>query len=230
MVIFQDDDAIYMEFLQNPSHRNGFVLNTTRVRSRYAVLHRAHCHTIQGVPTAGQRWTTGDYRKVWAATAQEIIGWATEEISADASPCGICRPIDPSEGKQAGLASASSAIMPTTEGSKEVVVELAAEGGGETIFRRQTENGWVYWSDGNSMDIDEDDVDYVRSWHSPETGNFSDLLPSIWPYLSALQIHPEWRDWFREAYYSFLKGLDEKELKEYERFGSRKERWTDLIG
>ena len=224
MVLFPDDDTAYLEFLQVPSHRNGFILNTTRLRSQYAVLHRAHCHTIQGMPTAGQRWTTGDYRKVWASTDAVLQSWVSRELGTTAKPCGLCRPngLIEKEANKGGMAS------PVKEEAGEVVVELATEGGGETIFRCRSRNGWVYWSDGSTIDMDEDDVDFVRDWHCSETEDFFVLLPSFWPHLSPLQIHPEWRDWFWKSYGAFLMGLDEGARKKYEAFDSRARRWVAL--
>lgn len=127
MVLFEDDDANYQEFIQAPSHRDGFILNTTRVRSRYAVIHRARCHTIQGVPAAGQRWTGGDYRKVWAESVEELQTWVSQELNAVPRPCGVCHPLAEPE----MLLEKAHIPIPVRQINAEVVVDPVAEEVGE---------------------------------------------------------------------------------------------------
>lgn len=233
MILFQDEDEHYLDFLQAPAHQEGFVLNTTRTRSQYAVLHRATCHTIQGVPTGGLRWTTGDYRKIWAATIEELQHWAATELREAPIPCGVCHPEKDSAEEHSAEDKRPGESIVEGDPSKppgDVVIELAAEGGGQTIFRRQTETGWMYWSEGSTIDFDEEDVDYFRQWSRPETADLASLLPSSWPRLSPLQIHPDCREWFRQSYDLFLKGLSAEERKQYEAFGSRRQRWAKMLG
>ncbi len=204
MIIFQDEDDRYLAFLTDPKNRAGFIINTTRKPSAsYLALHRAACHTIQGSPTNGQQWTTGNYCKIWASEAEELQEWATREFQGIPKACGICHPLPDVE--RAPDSSADTEAEPgPTKIQEELVMQLACEGGGETIFRRPTASGWVYWSDGSTMDFDANDVDYWRSWRRGETSNLGELLPSALPFLSLLNIHSEYRDWMRETYRATL--------------------------
>ncbi len=93
MILFQDKDSEYLQFLSKPENRTGFVVNTTRKPSKgYVMLHKATCGTIQGAPTSGRTFT-GDYCKVWAATAAELIAWSETELGRAPKPCGRCRPL-----------------------------------------------------------------------------------------------------------------------------------------
>lgn len=217
---FDDDDKHYLSFLQAEVHLQGFILNTTRKKSSYAVLHKASCHTIQGVPTAGQRWTTGDYCKVWAESLDELQEWVIKGLPGGARLCGTCKPMEEKD----------SETIETSAAEKEAIIDLATEGGGETIYRRMTDNGWIFGSDGSTMSFNEDDRVYSGEWNRPEAADLASVLPSIWPRLSPIQIHSEWHDWFRQAYSLFLSDLSKEERTRYEAFGSRRRRWEEMLG
>ena len=40
---------------------------------------------------------------------------------------------------------------------KVLVAEIAVEGGGQSVFGKRCEGGWSFWTEGTSMDLDEND-------------------------------------------------------------------------
>lgn len=248
MILFRDEDDRYLAFLADPRNRDGFILNTLRQPSAsYLALHRAACHSVQGHPANGRRWTTGVYCKLWSADAGELQEWAARELQGVPKPCGLCRPLHATE-HDASVAEShpdqEEDVIPETKPEPgrtdiggELVLELACEGGGETIFRRRTERGWVYWSAGSTMDFDANDDDYWRTWREEETANLGDLLSSSLVFLSLLKIHPEYRDWMREVYRSLRLMLEEDarisdgDGQTAEHFGRHvRKYWTRLLG
>jgi len=93
IVKFVDEDEAYLAFLAEPSHCSGFVLNTYRKpNAGYLALHKATCHTVQGTPASGSKWTSGLYCKIWAATTSEMTEWIRENLGGTPTPCGTCKP------------------------------------------------------------------------------------------------------------------------------------------
>lgn len=87
---FVDDDIEYLVWLAG--HPTGFVLNCERdPKANYVVLHRSSCTTISGTPSRGEHWTR-DFRKVCAASEQEVDHWARDMVGTMPSRCGICGP------------------------------------------------------------------------------------------------------------------------------------------
>jgi len=203
MILFRDEDDRYLAFLADPRNRDGFILNTLRQPSAfYLALHRAACHSVQGHPANGRRWTTGVYCKLWSADAGELQEWAARELQGVPKPCGLCRPLHATE-HDASVAEShpdqEEDVIPETKPEPgrtdiggELVLELACEGGGETIFRRRTERGWVYWRAGSTMDFD---ANALCSRRTPEylmemakrrntlAGMFGNTGPGFWETL-----------------------------------------------
>ena len=91
MRIFEDDEAGYLGWVERNQH--GFVVNSFRKPDpRYLMLHRATCHTITGKPARGERWTTGDFKKVCSETRGELDQWARQIAGGELHPCGVCDP------------------------------------------------------------------------------------------------------------------------------------------
>ncbi len=85
---FVKDDPGYLAWLA--AHPDGFVLNTwAHVSSRYLVLHRAACRTINRPLAALSRWTE-PYAKACSDDREELEGWALREAGAAVQPCGRC--------------------------------------------------------------------------------------------------------------------------------------------
>jgi hypothetical protein len=91
--LFIDDDDQYLSFLAQPANRSGYVLNTYRKpNASYIILHRATCRHVQGEPSRGKQWTSGDYLKIWGATIADLTSWTSANLQCVPTPCGACRP------------------------------------------------------------------------------------------------------------------------------------------
>ena len=49
---------------------------------------------------------------------------------------------------------------------KVLIADIGVEGGGVTIFGKMSESVWSFWTEGTSMDLDENDDEVWRSWSS----------------------------------------------------------------
>jgi len=87
--VFVDDDEGYLRWLAgNPG---GYVLNTLRSEaSTYRTLHRSKCGSISTPKT--KNYTTGEYVKVCAKSAEELAAWARNARGGAPDACGRCRP------------------------------------------------------------------------------------------------------------------------------------------
>ena len=47
---------------------------------------------------------------------------------------------------------------------KVLIARIAVEGGGVTIFGRKSKGAWLFWTEGNSIDLDENDDETGGSW------------------------------------------------------------------
>jgi hypothetical protein len=83
---------------------------------------------------------------------------------------------------------------------KTLIASMGIEGGGATIYGRRSEGVWMFWTQGSTIDLDENDLDFWRSWSTEPVNSLDDVLPSEWPVFSPIEIHPDFLDWFREAY------------------------------
>ena len=83
---------------------------------------------------------------------------------------------------------------------KELILDITCEGGGQKTFGRKDQSEWVFWSEGSSMDLDEDDVDYTSSWNTPEASDFLGTLPDKWISFHPLFLHPEFASQLKQAY------------------------------
>jgi hypothetical protein len=111
---------------------------------------------------------------------------------------------------------------------KLVVAEIGAEGGGSTIYGRESGGVWSFRTEGTSMDLDENDDEVWRSWSSESVGSFDLALPKDWPLCYPVGIHPDFVGWFRAAYEGARANLPE-ELRGYQA-EHRHLRWADILG
>lgn len=72
-----------------------------------------------------------------------------------------------------------------------VIVKIGVEGGGVTIYGRQTDGVWSLWNEGVSMYFDENDEENWRCWSSDPVSELSELLPKEWWQMSPTKVHPE---------------------------------------
>jgi hypothetical protein len=101
--------------------------------------------------------------------------------------------------------------------NKVLIASIGVEGGGLTTFGRESEGIWSFWSEGSSMDLDENEDEVWRSWSSELVGSLDLVLPKDWPPLSPIKIHQEFVGWCRANY-----DLARASMHEQERWEERK--------
>jgi CpXC protein/HIRAN domain len=111
---------------------------------------------------------------------------------------------------------------------KGIIAEIGMEGGGVTIFGKQLEQGWTFWTEGSSMDLDENDDEVWHSWSSEPVSDLDLALPKDWPLFYPVQIHPEFLGWFRANYEISRASLPDDQRRSQERH--RHPRWTVILG
>jgi hypothetical protein len=70
---------------------------------------------------------------------------------------------------------------------------MGVEGGGTTIFGTQAEGVWSFWTQGTSMNLDENDDEVWRSWSSEPESSLDLVVPHDWPVFYPSKIHPDLR-------------------------------------
>jgi hypothetical protein len=111
---------------------------------------------------------------------------------------------------------------------KVVIAEIGVEGGGLTIYGTQSDGVWNFWTEGTSIDMDENDDEVWRSWSSEPVNSLELVVPQDWPLFSPIQIHPKFVEWFRENYDEAVLNLpeDQRRYQEKHRHG----RWLHVLG
>ncbi|AIO32321.1 HNH endonuclease family protein [Burkholderia cenocepacia] len=91
--IFDSTDDKYLAWMR--LHPEGFVLNTNRQESNYAVLHKSGCHHISTYAQqyADNAFTGENYIKVCSDTVADLEVWAEKKRPrATLTSCQTCRP------------------------------------------------------------------------------------------------------------------------------------------
>lgn len=118
---------------------------------------------------------------------------------------------------------------------KILIADIGGEGGGATIYGRQTDNAWVFWQEGSSLDADDDIWIPYRSEPVPE---LDEALPHWWMNAYPMEINPSFIPWFRERYEQHYKnasafpkdfycGDEEKEWKDS--YCGDRDRWLEIL-
>ena len=104
-----------------------------------------------------------------------------------------------------------------------VIHRIGFEGGGVTIYGRQTDGVWLLWNEGVSMYFDENDEENWRCWSSDPVSELSELLPKEWWQMSPTKVHPEFVAPLRREYERCLAAGGGSTRR------SRHERWSKLL-
>jgi hypothetical protein len=80
------------------------------------------------------------------------------------------------------------------------IAEIGIEGGGRTVYGRQSHGIWSFWAEGTSMDLDENDDEVWRAWTSEPVPDLALVLPRDWSLFHPGTIHPDFLGWFRRNY------------------------------
>jgi hypothetical protein len=82
---------------------------------------------------------------------------------------------------------------------KVLIAEMGVEGGGTTIYGSQSEGVLSFWTQGSSMDLDENDNAVWRSWTSEPVTSLDLVVPNDWPVFYPSKLHFDFVEWFREG-------------------------------
>ena len=111
---------------------------------------------------------------------------------------------------------------------KVLIAEMGVEGGGTTIFGTQEDGVWSFWTLGTSMDLDEIDDEAWRSWSSEPVTSLDLVVPRDWPIFYPSKIHPDFVEWFRQAYEKARSSLPDDQRRYQAKH--RHEHWLNVIG
>jgi hypothetical protein len=111
---------------------------------------------------------------------------------------------------------------------KVLVAKIGVEGGGLSIYGRDDEGSWSFWTGGSSWGLDDDDDEVVRSWSSEPVPDLGLVVPPDWPLFRALEIHPDFIAWFRGHYEGARASLS-PEMKEMQAKYQHRH-WDRLLG
>ncbi len=125
MLTFQNDDAIYRQWISD--HSAGFVVNVPyHAASTPSVLHTATCSSIKAF--ASKNSTTGDYYKVWGMNRDELVKWANQQ--GKFQECKVCKPLSAPPISVATSAQSTlqrQGVQPKTSAVDDVVVPVNAD-------------------------------------------------------------------------------------------------------
>ena len=83
---------------------------------------------------------------------------------------------------------------------KIIIAEMGVEGGGCTVYGRQTDGVWSFWQAGSSMDLDENDDEIWRQWSSEPVPELFVALRDYWWMMHIYNVHPEFVSQLRQAH------------------------------
>jgi hypothetical protein len=110
---------------------------------------------------------------------------------------------------------------------KVTIAEIGVEGGGVTIYGIQSQGVWTFWTEGTSMDLDENDDEIWRSWSSEPVSSLDLVLPKDWPLFHPIEVHPDFVDWFRSNYDNVRGSLPEDQRRSQEKH--RHGHWMQIL-
>jgi hypothetical protein len=111
---------------------------------------------------------------------------------------------------------------------KVLIAKIGAEGSRTSICGSHSEGVWSFWTEGTSMDLDENDDEVWRSWLSEPVRSLDNVVPKDWPMFYPSEIHPEFVEWFRANYEQARSTLPEDQRR-YQN-NHRHERWLRVLG
>jgi len=111
---------------------------------------------------------------------------------------------------------------------KVLIADIGVEGGGVKIFGKKSESVWSFWTEDTSMDLDENDDEVWRSWSSEPVGSLDLVLPNEWHRFYPVEIHPDFLEWFREAYEKARSTLPEDQRRYHDEH--RHGHWMEVLG
>ena len=76
-----------------------------------------------------------------------------------------------------------------------LIAEYGVEGGGETLFGRQEDGVWLFWTAGSSGGmLDDEEEDPIRQWKTEERADLASLLPDWFHFAYPMRVHPDFAE------------------------------------
>jgi len=110
---------------------------------------------------------------------------------------------------------------------KVLIAGIEVEGGGVKILGKKSESVWSFWTEGTSMDLDENHDEVWRSWSSEPVSSLDLVVPEDWPMFHPSKIHPDFLDWFRANYDKVRAMMPKDQRRVQEKY--RHKRWLEVL-
>jgi hypothetical protein len=111
---------------------------------------------------------------------------------------------------------------------KVLIASIGVEGGGAEIYGTQSDAVWSFWSEGSSIDLDENDDEVWRSWSLEPVGSLHLVVPNDWPLFHPVEIHSDFLEWFRENYDEAVLRLPQDQRRYHDEH--RRWHWLKVLG
>ena len=92
---------------------------------------------------------------------------------------------------------------------KVLMAEMGVEGGGITIYGSQLEGVWSFWTEGNSMELDDNDHEVWRSWSSEPVSSLDLVVTERLAHVPSIEDPPR------------LRGMVQRNLREGTKHATR---------
>ena len=111
---------------------------------------------------------------------------------------------------------------------KVLIADIGVEGGGVQIFGEKSNGVWSFWTEGTSIDLDENEDEVWRFWSSKPVSSLELVLPNDWVLFHPVEIHPDFLDWFRENYDEAVLSRPQDQRRYHDEH--RRWRWLKVLG
>lgn len=86
-----------------------------------------------------------------------------------------------------------------------LIAKFGAEGGGCTVYGKHTDQGWLYWFEGSTMNLDHNDEEIWQLWSCEPVSSLTQALPKTWWFMITTYVHP---DYETQLHREFMKHRD----------------------
>ncbi|MCX6379948.1 MAG: hypothetical protein NT023_10810 [Armatimonadetes bacterium] len=107
---------------------------------------------------------------------------------------------------------------------KVIIAEVGLEGGGLKLCGCQSNGVWLFWQEGTSMDMDENDDEVWRSWATDPVPALALALPEKWCEMYPIRVH---KDFVAPLHHEYVRCQDTQNSDAMERH--RHESWLKVF-
>lgn len=107
-------------------------------------------------------------------------------------------------------------------GRKQLILEVGVEGGGASLYGTRTPLGdWIFFTEGSSMGLDDNDDEYWSNWTSEKVSTLEEGLKLVYPdsgwvLFHPMEVHPEFRRAIWKVVEAKVKNFQKHELEAWE--------------